>query len=106
MDITEQQRAAQNANTNTSTETSPSEPIFNDADDDDIIDENTRALHDALARAVADALAPLSLESKKRLADMNKVRGHLCSSCNSIVSEAEFAFHTSRCNKARSSTLF
>ncbi|KAJ2064682.1 hypothetical protein GGI17_000824 [Coemansia sp. S146] len=106
MDTTEQQRATQSTNDSSSTETSPSEPIINDDADYDMVDENTRELHAALARAVADALAPLSLESKRRQAEMTQVRGHLCSSCNSIVSEAEFAFHSSRCIKARSARLF
>ncbi|KAJ2011996.1 hypothetical protein GGI14_005971 [Coemansia sp. S680] len=106
MDITQQRRAAQSTNDSSSTETSPPEPVVNDYEDDEMEDENTRELHAALARAVADALAPLSLESKRRQVEMTQVRGHLCSSCNSIVSEAEFAFHSSRCVKARSARLF
>ncbi|KAJ2575424.1 hypothetical protein GGH95_003770 [Coemansia sp. RSA 1836] len=104
MDIGGQQRTAPSTNSSASTEASPSEPV----DDNGVYttDENTSELYAALARAVAEALAPLALDTKKRQVEMNHVRGHLCSSCSSIVSEAEFAFHASRCNGGRSTRLF
>ncbi|KAJ2350258.1 hypothetical protein GGH91_000279 [Coemansia sp. RSA 2671] len=105
MDVIEQQRPAlSTSDDNSNAETSPFEPAATDADD--MIDENTSELHAALARAVADALAPLSLESKRRPAPRAQPRGHLCVSCNSAVSEEEFAFHSSRCGGTRPSRRF